>query len=349
MSKFTHFGRYERQRIERYRKHLRSLRFIAQKLDRGVSSISDEIRLNSVKGKYLAEKAEQKARIRRWNSKLQCMKVVMDKDLRNFVTENILEDQSPEGISGRLKNIRKDLKYASIKAIYKFIWSPYGRKIEKHLYSKAVHKKGGPKRGRSVSIDGRTMIDERPKKVLKREEFGHYEGDFIESGKDGHGSLLVLVERKTRYSFLEYLEDRTTENVNRVVKELLKDKPIESLTIDNDLSFQKHQELSRLIMAEIFFCHPQSPQEKGTVENRNKAIRRYVKKRSDLSKIPKEVFTFVEEKLRNKYMKCLNYKTPKETFEQEIKKIEMKKSATSGMMRNEVLLTTKSVRIEGYA
>lgn len=349
MSKFTHFGPYERQRIERYRKHLRSLKFIAQKLDRGVSSISDEIRLNSVNGEYLAEKAEQKARIRRWNSKLQSMKVVMDKDLRNFVTENILEDQSPEGISGRLRNIRKDLQYVSPKAIYKFIWSPYGRKIEKHLYSKAVHQKGGPKRGRSVSIDGRTMIDKRPKKVLKREEFGHYEGDFIESGKDGHGSLLVLVERKTRYPFLEYLEDRTTENVNRVVKELLKGKSIESITIDNDLSFQKHKELSRLIMAEIFFCHPQSPQEKGTVENRNKAIRRYVKKRSDLSKIPTEVFTFVREKLRNKYMKCLNYRTPREAFEQEIKKIEMKKSATSAMMRNEVLLTTKSVRIEGYA
>lgn len=349
MSQFTHFSAYERQRIERYRKQLRSLRFIAEKLDRSVSSISDEIRLNSVNGEYLAEKAEQKARMRRWNSKLQSMKVVMDKDLRNFVTLNILEDQSPEGISGRLRNVRKDLQYASTKAIYKFVWSPYGRKIENHLYSKAVHKKGGPKRGRSVSIDGRIMINERPKKVLKRREFGHYEGDFIESGQEGHGSLLVLVERKTRYPFLEYLEDRTTGNVNRLVREILKDAPIESLTIDNDISFQKHEELSRLIMAEIFFCHPQSPQEKGTVENRNKAIRRYVKKRSDLSKIPKEVFSFVQDKLRDKYMKCLNYKTPREAFEQEIKKIEMKKSATSGMMKNEVLLTVKSVRIEGYA
>lgn len=349
MSKFTHLSSYERQRIQKYRKHLRGVRFIAEKLDRGVSSISDEIRLNSVNGEYLAEKAAQKARIRRWNSKLQSMKVVMDRDLRSFVIENILEDQSPEGISGRLKNVRKDLQYASTKAIYKFIWSPYGRKIEKHLYSRAVHKKGGPKRGRSVSIDGRTMIDERPKRVLNRREFAHYEGDFIESGKDGHGSLLVLVERKTRYPFLAYIGDRTTENVNRVVKELLKDKPIESLTIDNDISFQKHQELSKLIMAEIFFCHPQSPQEKGTVENRNKAIRRYVKKRSDLSKIPKEVFLFVQEKLRNKYMKCLNYKTPREAFEHEIKKNEMKKSATSGMMKSEVLLTAKSVRIQGSA
>lgn len=323
-----------------------SLRFIARKLGRSVSSISDEIRQNSVGGKYKAEKAEHKARVRRQNSKLQCLKVAMDPELKKFVTLNILDDQSPEGISGRIKEVRKDLQSVSAKAIYKFIWSPHGRKIEKHLYSRAVHKKGGPKRDTPVSIDGRVMIDQRPKKVETRREFGHYEGDFIESGKDGKGSLLVIVERKTRYPFLKYLEDRTTKNVNLAVKELLGDSPIESLTIDNDISFQKHPELSKLIEANIYFCHPQSPHEKGTIENRNKAIRRYVKKRCDLSKIPPETFSFVEEKLRNKFMKCLHYKTPKESFEKEISKINNKKSAKCGIITSNINLL-ESVRIEG--
>lgn len=324
-----------------------SLRWVSRKLGRSLSAVSDEIRLNSTRGKYNARKAEAKARLRRQNSKLQCMKVAMDPKLKNFVTENLLDDQSPEGISGRIKEVRKDLQYVSTKAIYKFVWSIHGRKIEKHLYSRSVHKKGGPKRDTPVSIDGRTMIDERPKKVDSRREFGHYEGDFIESGKDGTGSLLVLVERKTRYPFLRYLADRTTESVNRTVREMLRDNPIESLTIDNDISFQKHRELSKLIKAEIYFCHPQSPHEKGTIENRNKAIRRYVKKRCDLSKLPKETFVFVEEKLRDKYMKCLNFRTPKEAFEKEIAKIEMKKSAKRGMIANNYSLT-KSVRIEGF-
>ena len=191
------------------------------------------------------------------------------------------------------------------------------------------------------------MIDERPKKVEKRKEFGHYEGDFIESGKDGKGSLLVIVERKTRYPFLKYLEDRTTKNVNRAVREMLGNNPIESLTIDNDISFQKHQELSKLIEAEIFFCHPQSPHEKGTVENRNKAIRRYVKKRCNLSKIPPETFAFVEEKLRNKFMKCLNFRTPKEVFKKEIAKINNKKSAKCAIITSNIKLS-ESVRIEGF-
>ena len=338
MKKFKHFCFFERKSIERFLSRGESQRFIAGKIDRSLSAVSGEIKHNSVGGKYIAEKAEHKARVRRQNSKLQCMKVAMDINLKKFVTENILDDQSPEGISGRIKEIRKDLQYVSAKAIYKFVWSPHGRKIEKHLYSKSVPKKGGPKRDTPVSIDGRTMIDQRPKKVETRREFGHYEGDFIESGKDGKGSLLVLVERKTRYPFLRYLEDRTTLNVNRTVREMLGNSPIESLTIDNDLSFQKHRELSEIIEATVFFCHPQSPYEKGTIENRNKAIRRYVKKRCDLSKIPLAVFSFTEEKLRNKFMKCLNYRTPKETFEKEVKKIEMKKSAESGIITSIKLL-----------
>jgi len=347
MEKFKHFCFFERKRIERFLRKRKSRRFIAGKLGRSLSSISDEIRVNKVNGKYNAEKAEHKARVRRQNSKLQCMKIAVDPDLKKFVTENILEDQSPEGISGRIRKVRKDLQYVSAKAIYKFVWSPHGRKIEKHLYSKSVHKNGGPKRDTPISIDGRTMIDRRPKKVEARREFGHYEGDFIESGRDGKGSLLVIVERKTRYPFLRYLEDRTTENVNRLVHEMLGDSPIESLTIDNDISFQKHRELSKLIEAEIFFCHPQSPHEKGTVENRNKAIRRYVKKRCDLSKISPEIFSFVEEKLRNKFMTCLNFRTPKEAFEAEVAKINNKKSAKCGIINNNILLD-QSVRIEGF-
>lgn len=328
MKNYTHFCLYERQRIEKYLGKQKSLQFIADKLDRSKSSLSDEVKQNSVNGVYDAKKAQHKAYVKRKYSKIQSMKVVSDSNLWNFVEENIKDDQSPEAISGRLKNIEKDLLYASTKAIYKFIYSVYGRLIEKHLYHKAVKKKGGPKRGKPVLIQGRLTIEERPKKAQNRLEFGHYEGDFIESGKDGKGSLLVLVERKTRYPFLKYLDDRDTLTVNQAASELLLELPIKSLTIDNDISFQKHEELSEILQTAIFFCHPQSPHEKGTVENRNKAIRRYVKKRSDLSKYNKEYFLMVQEKLRTRFMKCLGYKTPKEVFEIELKKYQKKQQKT---------------------
>jgi len=331
MNKFNHFNLGERKRIERYLGKGKSLREIARILDRSVSSISDEIRNNSVGEIYNAKKANHKAYVKRQASKRDCLKVATDVKLEKFVVEGIKDDQSPDGLSGRLKYVEKSIQYASGKAIYKFIESPHGRQIEKHLYSMAMKKKPGKKRGTSVGIDGRTFIDQRPKKVDKRLEFGHYEGDFIESGKDGKGSLLVLAERKTRYPFLIYLEDRSNANVNNLIEKLIADFNPKSLTLDNDISFQKHPELSELIKAIVYFCHPQAPYEKGTVENRNKAIRRYVKKKSDLSKYSDEYFKMVETKLRNRFMKCLNYRTPEEAFQKEI--LKQKKPMVCGMMR----------------
>lgn len=335
--KYIHVNLYERQRIERYLKQGQSRRFIAAKLDRSVSSISDEINNNSVHGEYVAMKAHTKSKQRRFISKVQCMKVSTDIALKNFVIEEMTHNhQSPEGISGRLKHVMSSLQYASTKAIYKFVKSVGGRQIEKYLYSKSVHKKSGPKRGTPVTIDGRITVDHRPHEVDFRLEFGHFEGDYIESGKDGKGSLLVLIERKTRYPFIVYLENKTTSYINNVVATTLRGLHIKSLTIDNDISFQKHEELSELINATIFFCHPQCPHEKGTVENRNKAIRRYMKKKSDLSSFSLDYIAEVERKLRDRFMACLNFKTPREMFELELQK--QKEPRKSGMMKERLLM-----------
>jgi len=327
----------ERKKIERFLKQRKSLQEIARVLKRSVSSVSNEIRNNSVNGIYNAKKAQHKADVKREKSKRDCLKVAMDKELQNFVVNNILDHQSPEGISGRLREVEKNIEYASSKAIYKFVESSHGRQIEKHLYSNSVKKKTGRKRGTSIGIDGRVFIDKRPKHIEKRIEFGHFEGDFIESGKDGKGSLLVLVERKTRYPFLVYLEDKSTKNVNNVIEKLLHNIQVESLTLDNDISFQKHKELSKLLNSNIYFCHPQSPNEKGTVENRNKAIRRYIKKKSDLSSFPLSYFKMVEEKLRTRFMTCLNFKTPQEEFEKELQK---QKRPQDVVLLRESLLTS---------
>lgn len=327
----------ERKKIERFLKQRKSLQEIARVLKRSVSSVSNEIRNNSVNGIYNTKKAQHKADVKREKSKRDCLKVAMDKELQNFVVNNILDHQSPEGISGRLREVEKNIEYASSKAIYKFVESSHGRQIEKHLYSNSVKKKTGRKRGTPIGIDGRVFIDKRPKHIEKRIEFGHFEGDFIESGKDGKGSLLVLVERKTRYPFLVYLEDKSTKNVNILIEKLLHDIQVESLTLDNDISFQKHKELSKLLNSNIYFCHPQSPNEKGTVENRNKAIRRYIKKKSDLSSFPLSYFKMVEEKLRTRFMTCLNFKTPQEEFEKELQK---QKRPQSVVLLRESLLTS---------
>lgn len=346
--KYIHMTEAERRRIERLRSAGKGVRVIARTLGRGIGTVSEEIKRNSVHGEYHARKAEHKAYVRRKYAKADCLKVTSDTALRCFVEEKLREEWSPEGIAGRLKEQQRVLPYASAKAIYKFVYSPYGRQVEKCLYSRSVKKKSGPKRNRSIWEDGRKSIATRPKHIENRRTFGHFEGDFIESGRDGTGSALVLVERKTRYPFLRYTEDRTTEAVNRLVTHTLSGVPVESMTVDNDVSLQKHRELSLLIGADIFFCHPQCPQEKGTVENRNKAIRRYLPKRIDLSRY-REQFTEIERKLRTRPMKCLNWRTPQEAWDDEMRKRTTKKpQRVCGMMVGVLKTNNGSVRLRGF-
>ncbi|MFZ5341157.1 MAG: IS30 family transposase, partial [Patescibacteria group bacterium] len=87
-----------------------------------------------------------------------------------------------------------------------------------------------------------------------------------------------------------------------------------SLTIDNDISFSKHQELSEMIKAPIYFCHPYHSWEKGGVENLNKLIRRYIPKKTDISQLGDEFIQTIEDKLNHKPRKCLNFKTPYEVM-----------------------------------
>lgn len=315
----NHLEYCERRSISRYLKKKRGVRFIARALDRSPSTISEEIKLGRVKGIYRADTAQKKAYQRRKQAKQHCLKVAMDPVLKAYVIKQLVDDQSPEGISGRIEKIDTHISYASTKAIYHFVRSVHGRPLEHHLYRKRVKKKGGRKRGTVSAGDAtKVSIEKRGEEANKRLEFGHFEGDFIESGKEGIGSLLVLVERKTRYPFIIYTEDKTTTYINNLIHHTLGSIPVLSLTLDNDISFQKHEALSELIKAVVYFTHPYTSSDKGTVENRNGRIREWVPKGGDISQVPKTVLAIAEQKLRTRFMKCLGFCTPKEAWQAEL-------------------------------
>jgi IS30 family transposase len=269
-----------------------------------------------VKGIYQADQAAAQAQKRRRAAKQKCLKVAMNSVLKAYVTTQLTDNQSPEGIAGRIKHIDTHIPYASTNAIYAFIRSSHGGPLEHHLYRKRVKRKGGSKRGTKPAGDAtKISIETRPSKANERLEFGHFEGDFIESGKDGSGSLLVLVERQTRYPFIIYTDDKTTLTVNMLIATTLKDVPVKSITLDNDLSFQKHEALSALVGAVVYFTHPYTSSDKGTVENRNGRIREFVPKGCDISTIPKEVIAKAAQHLRTRFMKCLGFRTPQECWD----------------------------------
>jgi len=325
---YTHIDRAERKEIAMLLGKGYSLRDIGKAMDRSVSSISEEIHNNSVDGQYDPKKAHHKARVRRQDSKYQGMKIVQRPKLREYVERNLREDWSPDEISGRIKEVDKHIPYVSGRSIYKYAYSSYGEllNLEDCLrYQGKPYGKGFP----TEKIDGRIFIDDRPKIVDERRRFGDFEGDFIVSGKHGSGVLLVLHERKARYDLLRKLKTKNIADVHRMIRELTGGVILNSLTLDNDIVFKKHEELSRILGKPIYFCHPYHSWEKGGIEYVNKLIRQYIPKGADISRYSDEYIQEIEDKLNNRPRKCLGYKTPLEVmrennqFKKEVENINM--------------------------
>lgn len=146
-----------------------------------------------------------------------------------------------------------------------------------------------------------------------RVRVGDCEGDFIVSGRSGKGYLLVVVERKTRIVFLEHLTVVTIDEVHLAFLRIQKKLPeMKTLTLDNDLLFAMHKTLEKLLGLPIYFCYPYHSWEKGSVENANKYIRKYIPKGSDLSGYDKKFIHFVEKRCNGRFMDVLKFKTPAE-------------------------------------
>jgi len=309
---FTHIQKSERDEIAILLKKGYSYRSISYALDRSVSNISNEINNNSVKGEYDPIKAHHKAYVKRHNASYRGKKIVEHKELRKFVEENLLDGQSTEAIEGRLKYKEKHLPNVSKDTIYRFLRSPYGKYIGLKLKKKKYRKK----RLKVTKLKDRTFIDKRPKIIETRSRAGDLEADFIVSGRDGKGVLLVAVDRKLRVSFLEIIHKVTIDEVHQSFLRIKKRFPeMRTLTIDNDLLFQMHKALEVLLNVKIYFCDPYSSWQKGTVENRNKIIRKFVPKGSDLSQYGRGEVKTVEYFLNDRYLKCLKYATPWEKLE----------------------------------
>lgn len=288
-----------------------SLRDIAHALDRSVSTMSEEIRNNSTDGKYDPNKAQHKSYVRRHFASFRGKSVVAFKELRSFVEKHLLAGQSPDAISGRIKHHEKSLPYVSKNTLYRYLRSPYGIIIGLKLKKKKRPKLGAKRK----ELLERTFIDKRPKIIEKRGRVGDVEGDFIVSGRSGHGILLVVTCRKLRVSFLEILHEISIDEVHRAFVKIKRRFPeMKSLTLDNDILFRMHKTLARLLKVKIYFCHPYHSWEKGGVENLNGFIRRYIPKSSDLSRYSKKEIKLIEKRCNARFLKCLNYFTPDEAL-----------------------------------
>ena len=242
------------------------------------------------------------------------MKIVDNRELWDYVEEKLLDDQSPPNIAGRVTKHEKHLPSISKNSIYRFIASPYGRKIE--YYRSKRKSRRGRRRLRTPSLKDRTFIDQRPRIINQRRRVGDVEADFIVSGKTGKGIILVVVCRKSRAPFLERITQVTIPNVHQAFQNIQRRFPeLKTITTDNDLLLQHHKELERLLGVNIYFCHPYHSWEKGTVENINGYIRKDIPKGSDISTYSKRFIRSIETKLQRRILACIDHRTPREVIE----------------------------------
>ncbi|VMG77015.1 IS1239 transposase [Streptococcus pneumoniae] len=153
-------------------------------------------------------------------------------------------------------------------------------------------------------------IAQRPEAINLRLENGHYEIDTVLLTRAKNYCLLVLTDRKSRHQIIRLIPNKSAEVVNQALKLILKQHKILSITADNGTEFNR---LSDVFSEEhIYYAHPYASWERGTNENHNRFIRRWLPKGTK-KMTPKEV-AFIEKWINNYPKKCLDYKSPREDF-----------------------------------
>lgn len=242
------------------------------------------------------------------------MKIVENAELRKFVERGLMEGRSPASIAGRINHHEKTLPNISADSIERFLKSVYGRRIEAYR-RKLKRRRRHIRRPKVDELKDRKFIDIRPKIANRRGRVGDAEADFIVSGKMGKGYLLTLADRKLRTSFIERILPVSIENIKQGFLRIKERYPeLRTITTDNDILFANHRELEELLNIKIYFCHPYHSWEKGTIENTNGEIRKYIPKGSDISRYSSHSIGLIERKINDRYMECIKFLTPDEVL-----------------------------------
>lgn len=173
-------------------------------------------------------------------------------------------------------------------------------------------------------------IEQRPEEIDEREEFGHWEGDTVYSGKGKRKTtraLLTLTERKTRKEIIIAIPNRKAETVVKALDALERKLGarrfraiFKSITFDNGTEFAAAEGLERscvnkrLPRTKVYFCHPYSSWERGTNENTNGMIRRRFPKGTNFAAVTNAQIAQAENWINNYPRKILGYKSSEIVF-----------------------------------
>ncbi len=116
------------------------------------------------------------------------------------------------------------------------------------------------------------------------------------------------MDRRTRETIIRLIEDKSSNSVNTAMKDILKEHKINSITSDNGKEFSRLYEVFNKDM--IFYAHPYSSWERGSNENHNRLIRRWLPK--DTKETTQQEVLFIENWINSYPKRILNYMSPRE-------------------------------------
>ena len=309
---YTHLSHEDRDTLTLFLNRGRSLRAIAKFLGRSHSSLSREVRRNSTPSDYRPFSAHQKAKARFSESHRRPR--LPDRKVRRNVETLLRIGWSPEIISGHLKS-ESGQPLVSHEAVYQWIYADARYLIPSLVrgHRRRRHRARIP--WEKVFIPQRISVDQRPPVANVRLEPGHWEADLV-IGK-GRAALQVAVERTSRYTRLRRLPNKSAKESSQALKNILSGVSQDlrrSVTYDNGSENVLHLDLREAFGTRSYFCAPFHSWEKGTVENTNGLVRRFLPKGTNFDIVPDSYIQSIEAWLNARPRKCLNFKSSAQVF-----------------------------------
>lgn len=337
--KGKHLNREERIQIETLHREGYAEKDIGERIGRPKRTIKRELARGWVThrtGQYRAEErysADRGQTVYETVMSSRTQAHAPDEQLLTYLFEHIVGKRYSPGVVAALMKSQR-LEYAVCeKTIYNLVDAQKVPGVtNESLWEKRKRKKGRKSlcRQRKRAVDPGHGIGDRPTKAEERQEAGHWEIDLVVGGK-GKGTtvLLTLTERKTRKLIIRKLKDRTQKAVARAINGIERQMGAEafrtvfkSITADNGSEFLDHKVLERSVSSgsrtHIYYAHPYSSWERGSNENANRIIRRFIPKGCDISKFTRKQIQKIEDWINNYPRKILDFETAEERFIQEL-------------------------------
>jgi IS30 family transposase len=307
----------EREEISRGVAAGETLRTIAGRLGRALSTVSQELARHGGRRAYRATEADRAA----WESARRpktCL-LACNQPLQRLVAAKLQQDWSPQQIAGWLREQYpgNPERWVSHETIYRSLFiqarGALKRELLGHLRSKRrIRRPHHAVDGRSGErILGAVSIRERPAEAEDRAVPGHWEGDLVEGSRGTF--IATLVERTSRFVILVKLPEKRTDVVVDALIAAVRKLPAalrKSLTWDRGSELTQHAKFTVATDVRVYFCDPYSPWQRGSNENTNGLLRQYYPKGMDLSGVTQTQLDIVARKLNTRPRETLGWKTP---------------------------------------